>query len=147
MGIWGARRGPQCLVYRDASQWLQREALQGVRAVGANSATIRLLMPRKTAHRRLDPIHPGTILREDLDDVGISINKLGRDLRVPVNRISEIVNGKRGITADTALRLARYFGTSAQYWLNLQSRYDLELAEAGSLKQIERDVRPLGKSA
>jgi antitoxin HigA-1 len=86
------------------------------------------------------------ILREDLQDAGISINQLGRDLRVPVNRISEIVNRKRGITADTALRLARYFGTSAQYWLNLQSRYDLERAEAESLKQIERDVRPLAKS-
>src|SRR5713226_10291252 len=101
----------------------------------------------KTANTKLNPIHPGQILREDIEDAGVSINQLGRDLRVPVNRISEIVNGKRGITADTALRLAHYFGTSAQYWLNLQSRYDLELAEAGSLQQIERDVRPLAKSA
>ena len=79
--------------------------------------------------------------------MGVSINQLGRDLRVPVNRISEIVNGKRGITADTALRLARYFGTSAQLWLNLQTRYDLEVAEAQKLQQIERDVRPLAAPA
>ena len=104
-------------------------------------------MSRKTAPRKLTPIHPGIILREDLANSGVSINQLGRDLRVPVNRVSEIVNGKRGITADTALRLARYFGTSAQYWLNLQTRYDLELAEAESLSQIERDVQPLAKSA
>ena len=101
----------------------------------------------RTTTRRLAPIHPGIILKEDLTDSGVSINQLGRDLRVPVNRISEIVNGKRGITADTALRLARYFGTSAQYWLNLQIRYDLEVAEAESLAQIERDVQPLAKSA
>lgn len=66
--------------------------------------------------RRLPPIHPGGILKEDLDDVGVSMNRLARDIRVPVNRVSEIVNGRRAITADTALRLARYFGTSAQYW-------------------------------
>jgi addiction module HigA family antidote len=65
--------------------------------------------------RKLAPIHPGTILREDLEDVGVSINQLGRELRVPVNRISAIVNGRRGITADTALRLAQYFGNSPQY--------------------------------
>src|SRR4051812_34638727 len=100
-------------------------------------------MSHKPRSQKLPPIHPGKILREDLDDSGISINRLGRDLRVPVNRISEIINGKRGITADTALRLARYFGTSAQYWLNLQSRYDLEVAEVEKLAGIERDVRPL----
>lgn len=66
--------------------------------------------------RRLPPIHPGGILKEDLDDVRVSMNRLARDIRVPVNRVSEIVNGRRAITADTALRLARYFGTSAQYW-------------------------------
>lgn len=66
--------------------------------------------------RRLPPIHPGGILKEDLDDVRVSMNRLARDIRVPRNRVSEIVNGRRAITADTALRLARYFSTSAQYW-------------------------------
>ena len=64
-----------------------------------------------------------------------------------MNRISEIVNGKRGITADTALRLAHYFGTSAQYWMNLQTLYDLEVAKAAKLQQIERDVRPLATAS
>ena len=75
-----------------------------------------------------DPIFPGEILREDfLEPLGISINQLSRDLSVPPNRISEIVNGKRAITADTALRLERYFGIEAQFWLNLQTEFDLRL--------------------
>ena len=93
--------------------------------------------------KKLAPIHPGTILREDLEDAGVSINQLGRDLRVPVNRISAIVNGRRGITADTALRLAQYFGNSAQYWMNLQALYDLEAVDAAKREEIQRDVRRL----
>lgn len=93
-----------------------------------------------TARKKLAPIHPGKILAEDLADLGISMNELGRALRVPVNRISEIAGGKRGISADTALRLARYFGTSAQYWLNLQSRYDLQITEDAAGAAIEREV-------
>ena len=89
------------------------------------------------------PLHPGRILKEDLDDASVSMNRLARDIRVPMNRVSAIVNGKRAITADTALRLARYFGTSAQYWLNLQTAYDLQLAAQESAAQIERDVLPL----
>ena len=92
---------------------------------------------------RLVPIHPGRILKEDLDDASVSMNRLARDIRVPMNRVSAIVNGKRAITADTALRLARYFGTSAQYWLNLQAAYDLHLAEQESAARIEREVLPL----
>ena len=91
----------------------------------------------------LPPIHPGRILKEDLDDAGVSMNRLARDTRVPMNRVSEIVNGKRAITADTALRLARYFGTSAQYWLNLQTAYDLQVAQRESAARIEREVLPL----
>jgi addiction module HigA family antidote len=91
----------------------------------------------------LPPIHPGQVLREDLDDAGVSMNRLARDIRVPMNRVSAIVNGKRAITADTALRLARYFGTSAQYWLNLQSAYDLRDAERESAERIKREVLPL----
>ena len=76
----------------------------------------------------LDPIKPGEILKDDfMEPFRISINQLSRDLSVPLNRISEIVNGKRSITADTALRLQRYFGIDAQFWLNLQSEYDLRL--------------------
>lgn len=93
--------------------------------------------------RRLPPVHPGEILREDLlKPLGISINRLGRDLRVPVTRMSEIVNGRRGITADTALRLARYFGTTAVFWMNLQASFDLDVAQRVSADRIARDVHP-----
>jgi addiction module HigA family antidote len=97
----------------------------------------------KTAGReRLPPIHPGEILAEDLRDLGVSLNQLARDLRVPMNRISAIVNGKRSISADTAMRLARHFGTSSQYWMNLQSAYDLAVTERARGEQIEREVLP-----
>jgi addiction module HigA family antidote len=93
--------------------------------------------------RRLPPVHPGEILREDLmAPLGVSINGLARDLRVPVTRMSEIVNGRRSITADTALRLARYFSTTAEFWVNLQSAYDLDVATRASAEQIKRDVHP-----
>ena len=79
-------------------------------------------------NKLLDPITPGEIFREDfMEALDISINQLARDLSVPPNRISEIVNGKRAITADTALRLQRYFGVEAQFWLNLQTEYDLRM--------------------
>lgn len=73
----------------------------------------------------------------------LSINRLSRELRVPVNRVSEIVNGRRGISADTALRLARYFGSTPEFWLNLQTNYDLELVSRRSGSRIERDVHPI----
>lgn len=93
--------------------------------------------------RRLPPVHPGEVLREDLlKPLRISINRLGRDLRVPVTRMSEIVNGRRGITADTALRLARYFGTTPEFWMNLQAAYDLDSALRVSAERIARDVHP-----
>jgi len=90
----------------------------------------------------LAPIHPGEILREDLQDAGISLNQLARSLRVPMNRISAIVNGKRSITADTAMRLARYFGTSSEYWMNLQTAYDLAVAEQTTGAQVNLEVLP-----
>lgn len=81
----------------------------------------------------LDPIKPGEILLEDfLKPMGISINKLAREIYVPPGRISAIVNGKRSITADTALRLAAYFGTSPELWLNLQADYDLRIARSNT---------------
>jgi addiction module HigA family antidote len=92
----------------------------------------------------LDPIKPGEILREDfMEQLGISINKLSRDLSVPPNRISEIVNGKRAITADTALRLQRYFGVEAQFWLNLQTEYDLRMMKRKIWSDIERRIIPV----
>jgi len=92
--------------------------------------------------KKLPPIHPGELLRDELNEIGVSLNELGRALRVPMNRISAIVNGKRAITVDTAMRLARYFGTSPQMWLNLQSAYDLEVAEREIRPRIEREVLP-----
>ena len=95
----------------------------------------------------LEPITPGEILREDfMDQLGISINKLARDLSVPPNRISEIVNGKRAITADTALRLQRYFGIEAQFWLNLQNEYDLRMMKRKIWSDIERRIIPVKTS-
>ncbi len=89
--------------------------------------------------KTLLPIHPGKILLEDLRDEEISINFLARATRVPANRISLIVNGRRSISADTAMRLARFFGTTPQYWMNLQNQYDLACVDKAA---IERDVLP-----
>jgi addiction module HigA family antidote len=93
--------------------------------------------------KKLEPIHPGEILSEDfLKPMEISINRLARDIAVPPGRISEIVNGKRGISADTALRLARFFGTSPDVWLGLQLEYDLRVAKRTSGIEIEKRVHP-----
>jgi len=93
---------------------------------------------------RLPPIHPGEILYEDfMKPLGISMNRLALDLRVPVTRIAEIVHRRRGVTPDTALRLGRYFNTTARFWMNAQSSYDLETAQDQLQRTIERDVRPL----
>lgn len=92
----------------------------------------------------LPPIHPGEILRtEFIEPLQLSMNRLALDLRVPVTRVAEIVHQRRAITPDTALRLARYFNTSAAFWLNLQTAYDLEVAEDKWLRVIEREVRPV----
>jgi addiction module HigA family antidote len=91
----------------------------------------------------LPPIHPGEILREEyMGPLGLSINKLARDLYVPVTRISEILNERRGVTADTALRLGRYFGTTAEFWINLQKKFELETAARNAGEEIARQVRP-----
>jgi antitoxin HigA-1 len=87
--------------------------------------------------------HPGETIREDyLKPLDMSVNKLALELRVPTTRMTEIVNGRRGITADTALRLARYFKTTAKFWLNLQTSYDLAKASEARLAEIERTVQP-----
>ena len=97
-----------------------------------------------SAKKNLDPIPPGEILREDfMQPLGISINRLSRDLSVPPNRISEIVKGKRSITVDTALRLQCYFGIEAQFWLNLQTEYDLRMVKRKIWSDIERRIIPI----
>jgi len=93
-----------------------------------------------TTTKKFPPVHPGQLLAEDLRDAGISMNQLAKAIQVPMNRISAIVNGQRGITGDTAVRLARYWGTTAEYWMNLQSRYELEVAQenlAGLVPRIK----------
>jgi addiction module HigA family antidote len=97
-------------------------------------------MPKRSTRT---PLHPGEILRDQfMADFGVTINRLARDLRVPPTRISEIVNERRAVTPDTALRLARYFGTTPEFWMNLQTAYDLDVARL-SFARIEADVRPI----
>ena len=93
--------------------------------------------------KNIKPVHPGEILRQEfMVPLGLSMNRVAMNLRVPVTRIADIVNEKRGITADTALRFARYFKNSPTFWMNLQTRYDLEIAEDEIAYKVERDVRP-----
>ena len=96
-------------------------------------------MPRKP-----EPVHPGEILlKEFLEPMGISQYRLAKDVNVPARRINEIVHGKRAITADTALRLSRYFGMTEQFWMNLQTRYDLELEKDRLGSRLKREVHPV----
>jgi addiction module HigA family antidote len=98
--------------------------------------------------RKLKPITPGEILLEEfLTPLGISQSKLARDIGVPTGRVNEIVQGKRAITTDTALRLSVYFNMTPEFWMNLQSHYDLKLAKQNLLPKIERSVRPAEKRA
>jgi addiction module HigA family antidote len=86
------------------------------------------------------PIHPGEILREELAEIGISANTFAAAICVSANRVSKILNGTRSITADTALRLAKYIGTTPEFWLNLQSAYDLKIAKCSVGKKIEKEI-------
>ena len=95
-----------------------------------------------TAGNGMRPVHPGEILREELDEMGMSANRLSKELGVPVNRVTLILNGQRGVSADTALRLARYFGTTPQVWLNLQMTWELRRAEIESGREIVARVTP-----
>ena len=95
------------------------------------------------AKKTMPPIHPGETLREDfLKPIGLTVNRLAMELFVPVTRVNDIVRGKRAITADTALRLARYFGTTPQFWMNLQANYDLERAQDDRGAEIASRIRP-----
>lgn len=99
------------------------------------------------ARRRLAPIHPGEILAEEfLMPLGVSQYRLALDISVPARRINEIVHGKRSITADTALRLSRYFGTSERFWLNLQTHYDLEVEKVRLKGRLTKEVTTLRKT-
>jgi len=93
---------------------------------------------------KLKPVHPGEVLREEfMRPLGLSVNRLALELRVPVTRMAEIVHRRRAVTSDTALRLGRLFRTTPEFWLNLQTRYDLELARDREEKKVEREVHPL----
>jgi addiction module HigA family antidote len=97
---------------------------------------------------KLPNVHPGEVLlKEFLEPMGISQNRLARDISVPPRRVNEIVLGKRAITSDTALRLARFFGTSERFWLGLQVDFDLEEAKKVLSDRLEREVRPLASAA
>ena len=97
----------------------------------------------KKAAKYRDPVHPGVVLKADLlDPLGMSVNKLAMELHVPANRLSQIISGKRGISPDTSLRLARYFGFAPEYWLNMQTHYDLEIIRRQSMRQIEKEIKP-----
>ena len=115
-----------------------------------SSTTIEVPRVRKdfksmaAAKKKLSPIFPGEILLEDyLKPAGITVNRLAMDIRVPVSRVYEIVSGRRAITADTALRLARYLGTSPEFWMNLQAKYELRKIMAERSDAIAAEVRPL----
>ena len=99
------------------------------------------------AKNGMRPVHPGEILREELDELGLSANALSKALGVPVNRVTMILNGQRGVSADTALRLARYFGTTPQLWLNLQKNWELRKAEIESGREIAERVTPRPSAA
>lgn len=93
---------------------------------------------------KLKPVHPGEVLREEfMRPLGLSVNRLALELRVPVTRMAEIVHRRRAVTSDTALRLGRLFRTTPEFWLSLQTRYDLEIARDREEKKVEREVQPL----
>jgi antitoxin HigA-1 len=93
--------------------------------------------------KRLPPVHPGQILRDEfLRPMQISVYTLARVIKVPRSRVNDIVLGRRGITTDTALRLARYFGTTPEFWINLQAHYDLDVADRTLRRRIEREISP-----
>ena len=99
------------------------------------------------SENKMRPVHPGEILREEMEELGMSAKAIARELGVPQNRISDILRGRRGITADTALRLARYLNTTPQLWLNLQKAYELRVAELEAGKDIAKQVKPRQEAA
>lgn len=122
--------------------------LSGARAIVTTwklwTTTSEVVMTKKSSDKLMAPVHPGEVLREDfMKPLGLSANKLALELHVPATRIGEIVHERRGITTETALRLARYFHTNAEFWLNLQNFYELEISRrSGKATEIERQVHP-----
>lgn len=93
--------------------------------------------------KRLAPVHPGEVLRDEfLEPLGLSVYELAKDIHVPRSRANDIVRGERSITTDTALRLSRYFGTTPEFWINLQARHDLDVADRGLRKKIDKEIKP-----
>ena len=99
-------------------------------------------MSGKNVKNGMRPVHPGEVLRDELGELGLSANALSKALGVPVNRVTMILNGQRGVSADTARRLARHFGTTTQLWLNLQKTWELRQAEVVAGREIDKKVTP-----
>jgi addiction module HigA family antidote len=93
--------------------------------------------------KRIPPVHPGAYQKELLDELALSQYRLAKDIGVPAMRVNYVVNGKRPVTAELALRLGRYFGQNPRYWLNIQSRYDMDIVEDTLADQVARQIRPL----
>jgi addiction module HigA family antidote len=112
----------------------------GMRKTSKSSTTIEEC---RMKNEKITPVHPGVYLKELLDELGISQYRLAKHLGVPAMRINHVVNGRRPVTAEFALRLGRYFGQNPRYWLNLQARYEMDLAEDALSEEISREVQPL----
>ena len=118
-------------------------AFAGETTVLGTSKSSTIIEGMSMTRNGMRPIHPGEILREDfLVPLGMTAHALSQAIRVPATRVNDIVNGRRGVTADTALRLARYFGNSPEFWLNLQAAHDLRVAEREAAARIEREILP-----
>ena len=114
-----------------------------IRREDLEAGTVDLSAVIDESRPAMKPVHPGDILRHEfLVPMGLSAYKLAKDINVPLNRVAAIVARRRSISADTALRLARYFGTDAQSWINLQGRYDLETARRATGRRVQREVKP-----
>ena len=118
-------------------------AFAGEMTVLGTSKSSTIIEGMSMTKNRMRPIHPGEILREEfLVPLAMTAHALSQAIRVPATRVNDIVNGRRGVTADTALRLARYFGNSPEFWLNLQAAHDLRVAEREAAARIEREILP-----
>jgi addiction module HigA family antidote len=122
-------------------------ALSGKEGIRKGSKSSTITGESSMKNEKIAPVHPGVYLKELLDELGISQYRLAKDLGVPAMRINHVVNGRRPVTAEFALRLGRYFGQNPRYWLNLQGRYDMDLAEDALLEEISQEVQPRDSSS
>lgn len=131
-----------CFVFRDGDAF-EGDIMTTVRREDLDAGRVDFSDIAEPGAPIIEPIHPGELLRTEwLDPLGLSAYKLAKDIKVPFNRVTEIVHGRRGISAETALRLARYFGTDAQSWVNLQAAYDVTVVKRTMQDQIDREVSP-----